>query len=68
VRWLVVIAFVWAVSSVSVWWMFRPRRPRREHHFEAKRERRRQIERDRLEEWERQQEAKRLKKLKGEDP
>jgi hypothetical protein len=55
VLWLVVIAFVWAVGGLSLWWMFRPRRPRRDDHLEAKRERGRQIERDRLKAWERQQ-------------
>jgi hypothetical protein len=67
VRWLFVIAFVWAVGSVSLWWMFRPHKVR-ERDPEAKRERLRQIERDRLEEWRRRHEAKlaakRLKKPK----
>jgi hypothetical protein len=59
-RWVfVVVAGVAASGLLSLWFMFRPPRSQRELDAEIKRERRRQIERARLEKWERLDAARR---------
>jgi hypothetical protein len=50
-RWAFLVVFVWVVGGLSLWWMFRPPKVD-DADAEAKRERRRQIERQRMAKWE----------------